>query len=131
MDGDKNTGANGVMPPVAPEEAASGSSKPVMLALVLVLVVILGFIGYTLYTRGVSKQAVRLTRTVPAVMQTTPASSPSALPTPIISPVTQGNADRTLSNTDNSLQKSLNQVDTDLSSLSAIDSAQDTTNGLQ
>lgn len=63
---------------------------------------------------------------LPSVSQTS-AVQPT---TPIISPVTSSNVDQTLSNTDSTMQQSIDQANTDLNLVNNIDQTQDNTNGL-
>ncbi|HWY78871.1 MAG TPA: hypothetical protein VNW29_00780 [Candidatus Sulfotelmatobacter sp.] len=110
----------------APSDGAtpkSGKSKSIYIIFGIILLIIIAA-GFFYFTKHTNKP---FTMKQPAV-QTTPIASKQIAPT--ITPVTAGNVDQTLNNSDASMQQAVSQANTDLTSVNSINLSQDSTNGL-
>lgn len=107
-------------------QPSKGKSK--MLLIVIIIIVVLLIAGAAAYF-FMHKNAPT---PQPMVKKESMVPSPTtaSLPTPVITPVTTANVDQTLNNTNTSMQQAVNQVNTDLNSISSINSSQDSTAGL-
>lgn len=97
---------------------------PVVIIIVVLLLLLIGGAFVVMHKTAPAPQ--------PAANKTSMIVKPTstALPTPIITPVTAANVDSTLNNTDSSVQKAVTQANTDLNSINSIDTTQDSTNNL-
>lgn len=88
------------------------------------VVIILAALGVLFYlTNSSKKMAVK--------MQLTPTETTvQATPTPVITPLTQADAQPTIDATEQDMQQALNQANTDLQAENQISSSQDNTTGL-
>ncbi len=112
--------------PLAPP--AKGKPKAMIVIIVMVLVFIAAAGGY-LYMTMQNQQKPMAPKAPPAVVNPT-AVPVTAPPTPAISPVTTGNVDSTLNNSDAKVKEATDQAQTDLNSVKKVNSSQDSTSGL-
>lgn len=105
----------------------TSSSTLVYAAITIFVIVILGIGGFLLLSHHKAKNEENNAMTRQSIQN---APITSTQPTPVISPVTSGNVEQTLNNTDSTMQQSMNQANTDLNSVNGIDKSQDNTSGL-
>ena len=96
---------------------------PIILTIILLIIIIVA-VFFLIQKKSPAPQALSHKQS----MVITPTSAGPA--TPVITPVTAANVDQTLNNTDTSMQQAVNQVNTDLNSISSINPSQDSTSGL-
>jgi hypothetical protein len=104
------------------ETTPHGKPKGMFFIIAIALIVIITGVGYV----ALSKHS-----TPPQTLtQKANVHTVSAEPSPGVTPVTAANVDQTLNNADSTMQQTVNQANTDLNSVSNIDSSQDSTSGL-
>lgn len=109
-------------------EPKSHSSMLLYSGIAFIVIVLLSVGGNLLFAHHKSQT----TLTIPAqqTIQQVQNTTQSLSPTPVISPVTSANVDKTLDNTDTTMQQSMNQVTSDLKDINNINASQDNTSGL-
>ncbi|HVA96323.1 MAG TPA: hypothetical protein VND99_01590 [Candidatus Acidoferrales bacterium] len=113
--------------PTAGDKPATpkGKSKMLIIIIIIVLIIIVAAGAYLFLTRKASPQAMNTQNTTQKTSMVSPAK-----PTAEVTPVTAANVDQTLNNTDSTVQSAVDQANTDLNSVSQVDSSQDSTTGL-
>jgi hypothetical protein len=113
--------------PQVNQNSSQGKSKSMYILIGIILLIIV-FGGGTLFFMSHHSPAAQ-----PMIAQkASPTAAPAitGVPTPVISPVTAANVDQTLDNTDSQMQQTVTQANSDLNSISNIDTSQDNTSGL-
>lgn len=112
---------NPTTPPAALANENSSPDKKMMYVLfgVVALMIVLG--------AGVVFMMIK--KGVPSYNPTS-TTAPTYTAAPSATPISTSNVDQTLGNTDNSVQQSIDQANTDLNQVSNVNSAQDTNTGL-
>jgi len=105
----------------------SSKNKSLIIGAIVIIVLILGGLGYFIMGQKKPQPTMAIKTTIKKVL---PTSTPTLTPTPTVPPVTEANAQQTLTNTDGSIQQSLDQVNTDMNSLNTVNSSQDNPNSL-
>jgi len=90
----------------------------------IIIVFLVGACAFFFITKQTPKKNPTLAQ------QPTTQTIPSTPATPVVSPVTASNVDQTLNNTDATMQQTINQANDNLTSVSTIDTSQDSTSGL-
>lgn len=103
-------------------DISSKSSIKGIIILTVIFIVLIVAVSFLVYKKVLHKS--------PVLTQNTNNLKTTSKPTPVISPVTASNADQTLSNTNAAIEQSINNANTNLSSLSSINTSQDSTTGL-
>ncbi len=106
-------------------DASNKSSIKGIIILTVIFIIFISAVSFLIYKKVMNKTSPALTQNTTSLNK-----SKSLKPTPVISPVTVSNADQTLSNTNTVIEQSINQANSDLSSLSSINTSQDSTTGL-
>ena len=114
--------------PIATPPKTKGKPKGMIVIVVVILLFIIIAGAYFFMTKQNNPKPMAMTQ--PAKQVTPTPIPPTNVPTPVISPVTTGNVDQTLNNSDATVQQASNQATTDVNSVSKINSTQDSTNGL-
>jgi uncharacterized protein HemX len=116
-----------VTSPSADKPAQKGKSKMLIIIIIIVLIIIVAAGAYLFLTRKLSPQAMNMQHNT---MQKTAMAPTNTAPSPTNTPVTSANVNQKLDSTDTAIQQAISQANTDINSVSQINSSQDNTSNL-